>query len=150
MNALLEFNKLEALVAGTLSAVFELIIWNTLIFRKRTLWYYHQIPIINGMFLILLSVDDANIPLNVISTMISIATSLNVYNTYYVHVVMMADYVENIKANEQIIDIFLPRYKKSFFPYGPIVQSVYSAFVIFHCIFRAYMLGYMIEKKIGA
>lgn len=146
------FARAEALCAGAITCAVEIVIWHRLAAQGRAMHYYHPIPIASGALLIL----ESQLPhvewLSLAATMINFATAMNVYNTYYVHVVSMQPYVQPpalaaVGSRNEILttDIFLPKYTDSFYPWGPLVQILYALMVVVHCTFRAFVTAHVLR-----
>jgi len=134
-----DFFVTEALVSGGLCIAVELIICFQLWKRGRLLYHYHALPIATGAALVLSGWSDTDIALSALATHLTITTSLNVYNTYYVSVVSAGAYVAPIASLETALDdLFLPRYTAAFYPLGPWLQIAYSLVVLAHCVVRIY------------
>jgi len=144
-GTLLTMFRLEAFIAGTCAIFVELIIFAKLS-PSRRIYSYHGIPIIAGMFLCASAMFPLQIPLNFTATCLSCITSLNMYNTYYVHVITLRKYVVPPLIDNIIEDIFLPRYVEAFYPWGPILQLIYSIMMSAHCVFRLYITGLLLEN----
>lgn len=134
-----DFYVAEALVCGGFYIACELIICFQLWGRGRLLYHYHALPIATGVALLLSGWFDADLALSALATHLSIATSLNLYNTYYVSVVASGQYVvPPASVQTALDDLFLPRYTAAFYPFGPVVQVAYSLLVLAHCVVRVY------------
>lgn len=136
----------EALVSGGLCIAVELIICFQLCKRGRLLYHYHALPIATGGALLLSGWFDADLALSALATHLTLATSLNMYNTYYVSVVSAGAYVAPVASLETALDdLFLPRYTAAFYPLGPWVQVAYSLLVLAHCVVRVYATFGLLE-----
>lgn len=134
-----DFFVAEALVSGALCVAVELIICFQLWKRGRLLYHYHALPIATGAALVVSGWFDADVALSALATHLTIATSLNLYNTYYVGVVTVGQYVVAPASVETALDdLFLPRYTAAFYPLGPWAQVAYSLVVLAHCVVRVY------------
>ena len=129
----------EALVSGGLYIAVELIICFQLWNRGRLLYHYHAVPVATGAALLLSAWSFDDVALSALATHLSIATSLNLYNTYYVGVVTLGQYVmPPASVQTALDDLFLPRYTAAFYPLGPLAQVAYSLVVLAHCVIRVY------------
>jgi len=134
-----DFYVAEALVSGGLCFAVELIICFQLFKRGRLLYHYHALPIATGVALLLSGWFDDDLVLSALATHLTVATSLNMYNTYYVSVVASGQYVvPPASVQTTLDDLFLPRYTAAFYPLGPVVQVAYSLVVLAHCVVRVY------------
>ena len=138
--------RAEALVAGVSSFGLEVVIWRALHLEGRTLYHYHLLPLYVGVLLVLAGLFPDDLVLSVAATLASCTTAVNLFNTYYVHVVMLRRHlaVDRLRvgsASELIEDLFLPRYAASFYPWGPAAQLVYSALICLHFWARASAFG---------
>lgn len=134
-----DFYVAEALVSGGLCVAVELIICFQLFKRGRLLYHYHALPIATGVALLLSGWFDTDLALSAVATHLTVTTSLNMYNTYYVSVVASGQYVvPPASVQTTLDDLFLPRYTAAFFPLGPAVQVGYSLLVLAHCVVRVY------------
>ena len=133
----IQFIQLEALVVGFLSIAIEVQIWFTLSTQGRILHYYHIIPMWGGFTLMLSGTRPLNLYFNAVSLGFTLSTIFNIYNTYFVHVVMLRNFVESNQENEKLIeDLFLPKYKSGFYPWGSILQQCWATLVSFHLTLR--------------
>lgn len=141
--------RVEALVSGMSSISLELIIMAHLLKSGRLMYYYHMLPIFSGVLLVLSSLQPQNAVISIAATLGSCGTALNMYNTYYVQVVMLRKYLEPLRlegsTDEVVQDLFLPRYRAAFYPWGPISQLVYSIVVCTHILARSFALEMVIR-----
>ena len=153
--------RAEALTAGVVTCAIEMVIWRKLALAGRALHYYHPIPMTSGLLLIAESQRPHVDWLSLAATVVNVATALNAYNTYYVHVVGVAAFVqppaalgagapEGAGAHERaastlLEDLFLPRYVDAFYPWGPVLQTLYALVVVGHCVFRAWVTAHVLR-----
>ena len=135
--------RAEAVVAGAASFGLELIIWRALHSGGRALVHYHLLPLYVGALLVLAGVYPDDFVLSVAATLASCTTAVNLYNTYYVNVVMLREHLADDapprvgRVADLVEDLFLPRYKPSFYPWGPAAQLAFAALVCAHFWARA-------------
>ena len=142
-----EVIQLEAFFSGFASIILEVWIWFALAAHRRTLNYYHTFPIVSGVTMILSARRPDDLYYNVMSLVFTVSTILNAYNTYFVHVVMLKDFVETPDPDNLIETLFLPRYKESFDPWGPIAQQVWTWFISLHLVVRSVSLVRLLEVQ---
>ena len=143
------FVALEAAVAGISTIVIEVRIIAALVKQRprRILYYYHALPLLAGGAMMLSARDVQDVPMSLCATLASCITGLNMYNTYYVHVVLLRNHVADLRLDtptHAIGDLFLPAYKDSFFPWGPIVQIAWSLMMCMHVVVRSYATGLLL------
>ena len=134
--------RLEAFVGGCSSILLELYIISHLWVQRRLLFHYHALPLFSGVMLMLTAVYPDDATLSIGATLSSCITSLNLYNTYYVHVVMLRRFVPEVRldqgAQAVIADLFLPQYAPAFLPWGAMAQLLYSLLLCTHLMLRSY------------
>ena len=54
-------------------------------------------------------------------------------------------YVAPGDTSSSLIDLFLPRYIDAFYPWGPVLQTLYALAVVGHCTFRAYVTAHVLR-----
>lgn len=139
----------EAAAAGLTSIIVELRIIAALLTQRprRVLYYYHALPLLAGATMLLSARDVHDVPMSLCATLASCITGLNMYNTYYVHVVLLRSHVAELRLDtptHAIGDLFLPAYKDSFFPWGPVVQIAWSLMMCVHVVVRSYATGLLL------
>jgi hypothetical protein len=132
------FGRVEAVGSGAIVCALEVYIWSELASAGRSLFYYHLIPLATGLLLICDGVWPGVPSLSLASSVISAVTTLNIFNTYFVHVVASRHYLQEADAGS-VEDLFLPRYVDGFYPWGAVFQVVYSLVALAHCIFRLHV-----------
>ena len=141
------FARAEAFLAGLVTCLVEIVIWDRLAEQGRTLHYYHPIPMAAGLLLIV----ESQLPrvdwISLAATLFAFVTSMNMYNTFYVHVVTLQGYVEDVRNETLLDDLFLPRYRDAFYPWGPVAQTLYALMVIAHCTYRAYVTAHVLRLR---
>lgn len=69
------------------------------------------------------------------------------YNTYFVHVVMLDKFVDKIDYEADLINnLFLPKYKNTFYPWGPVLQQCWALLLSFHLTLRIIVFVQLIER----
>lgn len=142
--------RLEAFGGGVVSLGFEVWIMIRLFALRRLLYHYHALPLFSSGMLIMTALMPDDATLSIAATLASCITALNVYNTYYVSVVTLRRFVSDIRTNDGpaalLIDLFLPKYDPSFYPWGPVAQLLYSAITCTHIWVRSMALVLIVQS----
>lgn len=141
----------EAFLAGVAACFFEAWIWWQLVRSGRALHYYHLYPLVAGAALIGSAYYPTHLPLATTATLLSVASGINVYNTFYVHVVMLRAYVQPpvLDGDANVFrELFLPKYTSNFFPWGVVAQYAWSILIAGHAVLRAWNLGELVEAQL--
>ena len=130
----------EGIAASVIGIVLELHAMRLLYGKGRLMYYYHPYPLAACMVLLVASVRPFDATLHVISSQLTAILTANVHNTYYVHVVAMTakGEVETPHLSNLVVDLFAPRHKAHFYPWGVLRELLYSVACIGHMIFRTY------------
>lgn len=147
MAAVSTFARFEAVCAGLIAFGTEVQIWYTLALDDRALYYYHLIPVASGALLVADGAWPGNPSVSLAATLVNACTALNVYNTYFLHVVAIHEYVVPASDDDLLRDLFLPRYVDEFYPWGPVTQLLYSLIILVHCVYRCHVTSRVLTNS---
>lgn len=130
--------RLETLVVGCSVIIAEIAMMVRLERKDRLQWHYHAIPLADGMAILASLVWWDVVEVQTFAFAMVVATATNMYNVYVPQIYMAHQHIDvdtSVSAN-LIEDLLVPRYKKSFRPWGPVLYFLYSLGVIFHIAIR--------------
>jgi hypothetical protein len=143
--------RVDSVMTGVSTIVAEVVIIAELAPQGRLLYYYHPIPMVAAAAILATVVYPTDLYLNMLSTLLNLAIAFNMYNTFLVHVVALGDFVEPpIDGTLSMQDVFLPRYRAGFAPWGPLLQVGWSLLTVSRISFRCLHVAHLIDERLVA
>ena len=140
---------IEALVSAIGIALSEVYIISFLVKSNRVQYAYHLFPLAHALLLLESVRTPHALETQVLTFAVSLATTLNVYNTWIPHTITSSRYMEvdlSPPHHEKLVyDLLLPRYTRNFSPWGYLLQVSYSLVVFTHVAFRSFAFAHAIR-----